>query len=83
MTLEQRIEALEKKVASFTLHREATEDLAEVMRKVALETIKNACRPGGLLCKKDEKAALNVTAFEIKSGSVNIDPVKISASESV
>ncbi|TKK33185.1 hypothetical protein [Pantoea agglomerans] len=57
MTLEQRIEALEDAVANLTLPNNKTEELAKMMREVASETIKNARRPGGLLYKKDEKAA--------------------------
>lgn len=49
MTLEQRIEALEKKVASLTLPSAKSEELAKMMRDVTTEAIKNSQRPGGAL----------------------------------
>lgn len=83
MTLEERVEALEKAVSNLTQPTSKTKELAKMMRDVAAETIKNARRPGGLLHKKDEKAAIEVAAFEIKSGAVNISAARISASDSV
>ncbi|MDJ0473818.1 hypothetical protein QNA27_09160 [Pantoea eucalypti] len=49
MTLEQRVEALEKAVARLTLPSATAEELAKLMRGVAKETIKNTRRPGGIL----------------------------------
>lgn len=57
MTLEQRIEALEKKVANLTLPNGKAEDLAKMMRDTATEVIKNARLPGGELFNAKEKAA--------------------------
>lgn len=81
MTLEQRIEALEKKVANLTLPNGKAEELAKMMRDTATEVIKNAQRPGGVMHKRGEKAANSIaTAFEVENGSVNINAAKISAS---
>lgn len=49
MNLEQRVEALERAVASLTLPSAKSEELAKMMRDVMTETIKNAQRPGGAL----------------------------------
>jgi hypothetical protein len=68
MTLEQRVEALEKAVAKLTLPSETAEELAKVMRDVAKETIKNARRPGGVLHKLDEKAAHANAAYNVSLG---------------
>lgn len=65
MTLEQRIEALEQKVANLTLPSATTEELAKMVKDFSSEVIKNARRPGGLLYKKDEKAA-NIKAAKQK-----------------
>ncbi|MBZ6385542.1 MULTISPECIES: hypothetical protein [Pantoea] len=62
MTLEQRIEALEKKVANLTMPNDKAEELAKMMRDVAAETIKNARRPGGLMDKPDQEAATLMAA---------------------
>jgi hypothetical protein len=83
MTLEQRVEVLEKAVANMKLSNAQSEELSKIMGKVAKDAIKSAKRPGGLLHKKDEKAAIEVAAFEIKSGAVNISAARISASDSV
>ncbi|WP_313687051.1 hypothetical protein [Pantoea sp.] len=84
MTLEQRVADLEKAVANLTLSNDKAEELSKMMRDVAAEAIKNACRPGGRLHQRGEKAAKsNLTAFEIEPGSVNISPARISASELV
>lgn len=73
MTLEQRIEELEKKVASLTLPSATAEELAKMMRDVVAETIKNARRPGGALYKLDQEAAKAMTAtYEVRVG-VNYD----------
>lgn len=66
MTLEQRIEALEKKVANLTLPNGKAEELAKMMRDVAAETIKNARRPGGIMHHSDEKAVKKETAGSIQ-----------------
>ncbi|WP_262287650.1 hypothetical protein [Pantoea sp. Marseille-Q5743] len=49
MTLEQRIEALEKAVASLTLPSAKSEELAKMMQDTVSEVIRNAQRPGGAL----------------------------------
>lgn len=49
MTLEQRIEALEKAVANLTLPGATAKELAKIMQDAASEAIKNAQRPGGTL----------------------------------
>lgn len=51
MTLEQRIEALEKAVANMNTQQEAQQNTSKLMQKVALETIKGQKRPGGSLPK--------------------------------
>lgn len=66
MTLEQRIEELEKKVASLTLPSATAEELAKMMRDVAAETIKSARRPGGEMHSLKEKAANELTAVNLK-----------------
>ena len=79
MTLEQRVETLEKAVAKLTLPSATAKELAKVMRDVAAETIKNARRPGGALHKLDEKATKQEAAsFNVGAGSIFIQPAKIS-----
>ncbi|WP_426608354.1 hypothetical protein [Pantoea anthophila] len=65
MTLEQRIEALEKAVANLTLPNSKTEELAKMMRDTASEAIKNAQRPGGLLNKAENQEAATSRAAKI------------------
>ena len=62
MTLEQRVEALEKAVAKLTLPSATAEELAKVMRDVAKEAIKDARRPGGTLHKQDQETATLMAA---------------------
>lgn len=65
MTLEQRIEALEKAVASLTQLTAESEELAKMMRDVASEVIKNAQRPGGMLNKTENQEAATSRAAKI------------------
>jgi len=65
MTLEQRIEALEKKVASLTLPNAESEELAKMMRDAAAEVIKNAQRPGGMLNNVENQEAATSRAAKI------------------
>lgn len=51
MTLEQRLEAVEKALADLTLQQKTTAEISSLMREVATSTIKNAQRPGGALRK--------------------------------
>lgn len=84
MNLERRVEAVEAELAELKSQQLETENLAKMMRDVAAETVKNARRPGGMLDKSREQAAIiEVAAFKIKSGVVNIKSSQISASESV
>ncbi|WP_210453139.1 hypothetical protein [Pantoea ananatis] len=62
MTLEQRIEALEKKVANLTLPNGKADELAKMMRDVTTETIKNAQRPGGMLHLSGDNETADVKA---------------------
>jgi len=62
MTLEQRIEALEKKVASLTLPNAKSEELEKIMQDAVQNVIKNACRPGGMRSNESKKAANNKAA---------------------
>ncbi|MDT8852972.1 hypothetical protein RN053_20905 [Pantoea dispersa] len=73
MTLEQRIAALEKKVANLTLPMESTEELTKMMQDVATETIKNARRPGGSVHKLNQQAAKSSTAGCITNACINYD----------
>lgn len=85
MNVEQRLAALEEELAELKGQQSDKKSLSKLVQKITSETIKSSLRPGGLLhrSERNEKAALNVTAFEIKSGSVNIEPARISAFESV
>lgn len=68
MTLEQRIEALEKSMAKLTLPDGKTEELAKAMRDIATSVIKNEQRPGGCLYEQgDGKAAISQAAGVIKT----------------
>ena len=49
MNLEQRLAAVEKALADLTMQQKTTEELDQIMREVATNTIKNAQRPGGVL----------------------------------
>ncbi|MDI6634378.1 hypothetical protein [Pantoea dispersa] len=68
MTLEKRIEVLEKKVANLTKPNSKAEELAKMMRDTVSETIKNAFLPGGLLFDKNEKAAKTHAAYKVSLG---------------
>lgn len=57
MTLEQRIEELEKKVANLTMPNGKAEELVKMMRDTATEAFKNARRPGGIMHNRGGKAA--------------------------
>lgn len=72
MTLEQRVDALEKAVAKLTLPSTTAEELAKVIRDVAKETIKNARRPGGMMHHSDEKAVKEKTAGNIQLSEKDI-----------
>jgi hypothetical protein len=73
MTLEQRVEALEKIVANLTMPSGKAEELAKMMRDVAAETIRNARRPGGALHKLDhEKGNILASDYTVKIG-INCD----------
>ncbi|WPO96925.1 hypothetical protein [Pseudescherichia sp.] len=68
MTLEQRIEALEKSMAKLTLPDGKTEELAKAMRDITTSVIKNEQRPGGCLYEqKDGKATISQAASVIKT----------------
>jgi hypothetical protein len=74
MTLEQRVEALEKAFASMAMPKTTTEEFSKLMQKVATDVIKNAQRPGGILHKSGviEKAAIDSAAsratYHLKAG---------------
>jgi len=73
MTLEQRVEALEKIVANLKMPSGKAEELAKMMRDTAAEVIKNAQRPGGVMHQRGDKAASEMTAkYDIHVG-VNYD----------
>lgn len=57
MTLEQRVEALEKELADMKAQKKTGEEVGDLVRKVAVETIKNAQRPGGFLYAAKHSAA--------------------------
>ncbi|WP_312140798.1 hypothetical protein [Pantoea septica] len=73
MTLEQRIEALEKAVANLALPTATTEELTKMMRDAAAETIKNALLPGGAVHKLDQEAAKSSTAGYTLKTCINYD----------
>lgn len=71
MTLEQRIEALEKAVASLTLPSAKSEELAKMMQDTVSEVIRNSLRPGGEVYAALKQAAgkkdiFYAAGFEIK-----------------
>jgi len=57
MTLEQRVEALEKELAGMKAQQKSSEEVGELMRKLTEEAIKNAQRPGGVLHAAQKRAA--------------------------
>lgn len=57
MTLEQRVEALEKELAGMKAQQKADEEVGELMRKLTEEAIKESNRPGGVLYAAQKRAA--------------------------
>lgn len=60
MTLEQRVEALELAIANMAVQQSSAEDINEIARKITVEIIVNAQRPGGVLNAAQERAALKI-----------------------
>ena len=52
MNVEQKLAALEAELAQIKAQQVAPDELAKQMREVAIETIKDAQRPGGVLHKR-------------------------------
>lgn len=66
MTLEQRVEALEKELAGMKAQQRADEEVGELMRKLTEEAIKNAQRPGGIQhAAQNQTAKIEATSFVI------------------
>lgn len=57
MTLEQRVEALEKELANMKAQQKSNEEVGELMRKVTEDAIKKANRPGSILHAAQTRAA--------------------------
>ena len=57
MTLEQRVEALELAIANMAVQQSSAEDINEIARKITVEIIANAQRPGGVLYATQGQAA--------------------------
>lgn len=57
MTLEQRVEALEKGLSDMKAQQKANEEFGELVRKLTEDAIKNANRPGGALYAAQKQAA--------------------------
>lgn len=76
MTLEQRVEALEKALDNLTLPNSKTEELAKMMRDVATETIKNVCLPGGMLKKNVNQEAATLMAAKLATSKLLAEQAK-------
>jgi len=75
MTLEERVEALERTVATVVSSNRQTEALSNIMREAAAETIKNASHPGRMIQLGEEAA--NLQAAEVKNVEFKSDAFKI------
>ncbi|WP_187394444.1 hypothetical protein [Citrobacter freundii complex sp. CFNIH2] len=63
MTLGQRVESLEKELASIKTEQKANEEFSELVRNLSGEMIKRAIRPGGVIYAAQKQAAgKNVSA---------------------
>ncbi|HBC9089345.1 TPA: hypothetical protein KE767_004356 [Citrobacter koseri] len=59
MTLEQRVESLEKELASIKTQQKANEEFSELVRNLSGEMIKRAIRPGGVIYAAQKQAAVS------------------------
>ncbi|CAH2872383.1 hypothetical protein S406_23100 [Salmonella enterica] len=57
MTLEQRVESLEKELASIKTQQKANEEFSELVRNLSGEMIKSAIRPGGVIYAAQNRTA--------------------------
>lgn len=72
MTLEQRVESLEKELASIKAQQKANEEFGELVRKLGAEMIKSAIRPGGVIyAAQKQTAGLKVVFHSSKFGIMN------------
>lgn len=74
-TLCMRLAAVEAELAEMKKQQKTVEELSNLMRKVATETIKNAQRPGGILNAAQKQAAIE---FIKADGSTAVRLGKIS-----
>ncbi|EEW1994423.1 hypothetical protein D9G75_04695 [Escherichia coli] len=72
MTLEQRVESLEKELASIKAQQKANEEFGELVRNLGAEMIKSAIRPGGVIyAAQKQTAGLKVVFHSSKFGIMN------------